>query len=222
MAELELRAGLLTSTPLTACSWEFTVAPEAGLEEAVTFVWEFGDGQSAGTLGPSAAHTYATDGRRRVTVTVISPGRPGRTAAVDIVVAGCGIAPTAPASLSAASLLVPGTILPLLGAALVVVAIAARVPRLGQSGGCLGLVGLVLLLRWASSAAAVTPRPLMQTLHCLLRRIVGLVGPVLVIVTVLFWGAAAGLASAAAWGACGALFAWLGRVMAREGCERTC
>jgi hypothetical protein len=218
MAELELRAGLLTATPVDACGWEFTVAPDARPGEEATLVWEFGDDQSAGTLGPAATHSYAADGHRRVTVTVIAPDRPDRSAAVDIVVAGCGGSPASPPTL-----LVPGTLLPLLGAALGVVAIAAGVPQLWLSGGCLGLGGLVLLFGWASSsAAAVTPRPLMQTLHCLLYWIVTLVCPVLAIVTGLFWGIAPGLASAAAWGACGALFAWLGRVMAREGSERTC
>ena len=166
MADLEVRAGLLTATPLSACGWEFTVAPDGPDDEQATFVWEFGDDQSAGTLGPAATHSYAADGHRHVSLTVVAPDRADRSAAVEIVVAGCGES-LAPGSSSAATLLVPGTLLPLLGAALAEVAIAADLPRLLLSSGCLGLGGLVFLVGWAASAAAVTPPSLMQTMHCL-------------------------------------------------------
>src|SRR2546423_311891 len=121
MTDTAVRSVSLRATRLTACDWAFTVTP---VEPDATFVWEFGDGQSAGTLEPSASHVYAGDGDRHVTVTMIAPAGADRTGNVNIVVAGCveAAGPQAPATAESSSssrlsseLLVLATILPLLG-----------------------------------------------------------------------------------------------------------
>ncbi|MEO3810976.1 PKD domain-containing protein [Sphaerisporangium sp. B11E5] len=56
---------------------------------AVTYEWDFGDGQSATTSVPSVAHTYQSNGTKHVSVTVVAPGCAPLSASVDTVVAGC-------------------------------------------------------------------------------------------------------------------------------------
>jgi PKD domain-containing protein len=237
MTDATLRTAALGATERTPCDWDFAVAGvDAQSGTNVAFVWDFGDGQSAGTLEPSAAHEYAADGDRRVTVTLVASGRSDETAVLDISVADCtraaaiqsgqALLPAAavrsPSAPAPADLLIVSVILPLLGAGLVIAGVGAAASQLWVSGGLTCLVGLFLFLTWSSSSGPVTPQLLMQTMHCLLFWIVALVGPVVVTVSGFFWGVDTLLAATAGWAICGAVLGGLGRVMARVGCVRTC
>ena len=62
--------------------------------EVVSYLWQFGDGQSAG--GPVVEHTYSNDGDYSATLTVIDDGGASNTAEVIVSVEAAGPGPNQP------------------------------------------------------------------------------------------------------------------------------
>ena len=235
--------GPLTAAHATPCDWTFTlgVTPPPG-NHPVSYDWSFGDGTTATTTTPSASHTYASDGLKHVSVTVRSSGCPDLTATVDIGVDGCKGPPgngggtsspppsssppppssTPPPTPLCGILLVIAIILLLLGAVIVIIGVCIAVPWVWIVGAIVGALGLILFIIWAIVCAALTPCPLMRTMHCILFWIVSTVAPVIVIIAAITGGLPCAIAAAAAWGGWGTLYAWLGFIMRRVMCPPTC
>lgn len=94
----QIPTAVLTATPDAATANSSITFSAAGSSDpddtALTYHWDFGDGQSAITSTPSTSHTYATDGTYSATLEVRDP-RGGRSAkATQIVTIYSGEFPT--------------------------------------------------------------------------------------------------------------------------------
>lgn len=70
---------VLTESPFTKDTLEFTNKTTAGTETAITYQWDFGDGTDVVT-GETPTHVYSSPGTYEITMTATTPTRSAKTA----------------------------------------------------------------------------------------------------------------------------------------------
>jgi len=219
----------LTATPTTgraplAVSFQAVASdPGAILADAQgnRFLWDFGDGTTARTPGPSTTHTYGQAGSFTATVTlIVPPSCPAATASTRVTPTdtGDGDGGFNPC----AALLIVAVALLTIGAVLVILGVCLGVPWLWIAGIVVGALGLLLFGIWAAVCARTTACSVMRVVHCILFWIVSVIAPIILLLAAIFGGLPCAIATAAAWGGWGTLYAWLGFIMRRVGCGPTC
>lgn len=217
------------SPPGAASSFGWTVTTPAGTSftkttTAPTTTDGVADGPwtntSTGATGPL---DVTTAGGYAVTVTVSGPAVPPSCtppAPKSFTIPTCPTTTTG--SSGCGVLLVIAIILLLLGALAVIIGVCINVPWVWIVGAIIGAIGLILFILWAIFCSAFTSCSLMRTMHCILFYIIAVIAPILVVIAFIAGGLPCGLATAAAWGGWGTLYAWLGFIMRSVGCPPTC
>jgi PKD domain len=209
------------SDPIGATFTKTTTAPST-TNATTDGTWRTTSTGATGVLPLAASGSYAVTVRAKGPS--IDPSCNAVSAPRSFTIPVCGGTTTTTTTTTpvCAGLLVAAIVLLLLGAVIVIIGICIAVPWVWIVGAIVGALGLVLFILWVIFCAALTPCPLMRTMHCILFWFVSTVGPILTILAAIFGGLPCGLAAAAAWGGWGALYAWLGFVMRRVGCPPTC